>query len=65
MKYLGRHSKTRNESLIYLIYDAIWDARDIECDYDTDSDDEDGLEYDEDDFDCKWLQDIKLKFFLY
>ena len=41
------------------------DARDVECDYDTDSDDEDGLEYDEDDFDQKWLQDIKLKFFLY
>ena len=39
------------------------DARDIECDYDTDSDDEDGLECDEDDFDQKWLQDIKLKFF--
>ena len=27
------------------------DARDIECDYDTDSDDEDGLECDEDGFD--------------
>ena len=27
------------------------DVRDIECDYDTDSDDEDGLECDEDDFD--------------
>ena len=27
------------------------DTRDVECDYDTDSDDEDGLEYDEDDFD--------------
>ena len=27
------------------------DARDIECDYGTDSDDEDGLECDKDDFD--------------
>ena len=27
------------------------DTRDVECDYDTDSDDEDGLEHDEDDFD--------------
>ena len=27
------------------------DARDIECNYDTDSDDEDGLECDEDGFD--------------
>ena len=27
------------------------DARDIKCDYDTDSDDEDGLECDEDDID--------------
>ena len=27
------------------------DARDIECDYDTDSDDGDGLECDKDDFD--------------
>ena len=38
-------------------------ARDIECDYDTDSDDEDCLECDKDDFDLKWLQDIKIKFF--
>ena len=27
------------------------DARDIKCDYDTDSDDEDGLKCDEDDID--------------
>ena len=42
-------------------------VRDIECDYDTDSDDEDGLECDEDDFEVarQRLQDIKLKLFLY
>ena len=34
-----------------LILQSIWDARDVECDYDIDSDDEDGLECDEDDFD--------------
>ena len=34
------------------------DARDIECDYNTDSDSEDGLDCDEGDSDQKWLQDI-------
>ena len=34
------------------------DARDIECDYNTDSDNEDGLDCDEGDSDQKWLQDI-------
>ena len=34
-----------------LILQSICDARDIECDYDTDSDNEDGLECDVYDFD--------------
>ena len=45
-------------------------TRDAECDYDIDSDDEDGLECDEDNLDenhkrLKQIEGIKLKFFLY
>ena len=42
-----------------LILQSIWTQ---ECDYDTDSDNEDGLECDN--FDYKWLQDIKVPFML-